>query len=161
MYVVYGVANCNYKYDLWWAVNYLYTQDFPLPCDVWKEIHGRANKGGGVREGKERASERAQKNTIHCGNVFNIHLHAAHTHSQQIEYPKKGPLDICTYMWYIYSVYYIYPHMTNIGSLVECQSPHTNSSIKLSRDQSWICHLSGRTSLARITLWARGGGASP
>lgn len=34
MYAVYGVANRNYKYDLWWAVNYLYTQDFPLTRDV-------------------------------------------------------------------------------------------------------------------------------
>lgn len=101
--------------------------------------NSRARKQRGEREGDE--SERASaKNTIHCGNVFNIHLHAAHTHthSQQAEYPKKGPLYMCIYViyMYIYSVYYIYFHMTNIGCLVECQSPHTNSSIKLSRDQS-------------------------
>lgn len=66
-----------------------------------RKFTGAQTKGG--KEKGKRASERAQKNTIHCGNVFNIHLHAAHTHTANLV-SQKGPalyVHICDIYVYI------------------------------------------------------------
>lgn len=124
-----SVANCNYKCDLWWAVNYLYTQDFPLACDVWKEIRGRANttsqkereEGGNWRGKREKPT--TTKKTQFIAEMYLIFIYTQHSTADWVS--QKGPAlcinDIYSIKYiyifvytYIYSIH-IYSHMSRVS----------------------------------------------